>query len=147
MPRRLLSFSLFLLACACAGDGPDDRRHDESADALWATGDTLTEAELEAGRLDDSWREAVRLGRPPARRELPLDTIVIPPAWRIPDPPPAERAEVLRIQTLLDRAGFYPGVLDGRWGKNTEKAIHGTVRIASWLPMLRMTETMLRSPL
>ncbi|MFO7608823.1 MAG: L,D-transpeptidase [Candidatus Krumholzibacteriia bacterium] len=33
---------------------------------------------------------------------------------------------VLALQQVLDRAGFSPGVIDGRWGKNTEKAL-------SWL--------------
>jgi lipoprotein-anchoring transpeptidase ErfK/SrfK len=129
----LLALILFAVG-ACGGEEPDP----PMADVLWSPSDTLTDAEIEAGRQDEAWRDAPSVIGVPAR-ELGLDTIAVPERWgEISELPGAGEGveaiqvtvagtaagpSVLYIQILLDRARFSPGVLDGRWGKNTEKAV------------------------
>lgn len=43
---------------------------------------------------------------------------------RLPLPREGGGPSTLRVQILLDRALFSPGILDGHWGKNTEKAVY-----------------------
>ncbi|MFS8636820.1 MAG: L,D-transpeptidase [Gemmatimonadota bacterium] len=102
-------------------------------------------AALEAERLDRTWwkwAERDRLGRRGARspsgRALAVAPAVRPAIeeeWEQITPLTTERRpvlpvaggagpSVLHIQILLDRVGFSPGVIDGRWGKNTEKAVY-----------------------
>ena len=42
----------------------------------------------------------------------------------LPVPQEGGGPTVLALQWMLDRAAFSPGVIDGRWGKNTEKAVY-----------------------
>lgn len=87
--------------------------------------------ELEQGRMDPSWRRVVHLDTVPG-----ADTVANPERWEqisaqringtpvhLPLTGDIAGPSVLRVQILLDRALFSPGVMDGHWGKNTEKAI------------------------
>ncbi|MFW6079846.1 MAG: L,D-transpeptidase family protein [Gemmatimonadota bacterium] len=87
-----------------------------AADA--ATDDSL------AAAVDTAIAESPVLG--PGEPESPDDitpATVNAPA-RLPIDGDDAGPSVLRVQILLDRAGFSPGILDGRWGKNTEKAAY-----------------------
>lgn len=139
----LRSLATIAVLSAVLGCGREEALREPPPDAAsvevyWAPTDTLTRAEIEAGRRDSAWRESITLPSRPAR-PLPLDSIAVPETWReigsVPDPPTrpgevrlpvggeAEGPSVLAVQVLLDRSGFSPGVVDGRWGKNTEKAV------------------------
>ncbi|MBO0857739.1 MAG: murein L,D-transpeptidase [Chloracidobacterium sp.] len=109
-----------------------------TVEPYWGAGPEPSRAEIERGRMDQGWKRYVvidssertdlrRSKTSPGQRErwedispkrvnqgkmsLPLSGAVAGPS-------------VFRAQTLLDRGGFSPGVVDGHWGKNAEKAVY-----------------------
>lgn len=60
--------------------------------------------------------------RPERWEDISPEALVREPA-RLPIDREGGGLTALRVQWLLDRAGFSPGIIDGRWGKNTEKAV------------------------
>lgn len=110
--------------------------------------DTLSRDILERDRYDNSWRtfaeqEARDSARTSAARSriaemtLRIDTTENDETWdditpeavngdsiHLPLSGEVEGPSVLRVQILLDKVYFSPGIIDGRWGKNTEKAVY-----------------------
>ena len=92
----------------------------------------ISSDDLERGRLDSTWRSFVSIDEsgslaaaeaaesweeisPTSMRDAPM---VLPLGGDVAGP------SVARLQIALDRALFSPGIIDGRWGKNTEKAVY-----------------------
>ena len=92
----------------------------------------LTPEELERGRNSNEWTSVVQLAttgagaavRNPEKWEQISTEQMNTGAAFLPLGGDAGGPSVYRVQILLDRALFSPGMMDGRWGKNTAKAVY-----------------------
>lgn len=126
---------LLLLLAACGpveeSTAPTEERTRPEASVYWENGQ-LTPEEIERGRLDAGWRQVVQLdtvadpdgaANPEEWDDLSAEAVNQRP-MHLPLHGDVAGPSVLRVQILLDRALFSPGMIDGRWGKNTEKAVY-----------------------
>lgn len=125
---------LALAAAACnRGGGRETTSHEEHGD-VYVQGqpdDTLPEA-VGGARSDASWRQVVQLdtatlrdsaGSPEQWEQITPESVNGSP-MHVPLYGEVAGPSVLRLQVLLDRALFSPGIIDGTWGGNTEKALY-----------------------
>jgi lipoprotein-anchoring transpeptidase ErfK/SrfK len=117
----------------------------EAAEPYWGAEPEPSGAEIERGRMDQGWKRYVeidsseRAGRGQAKTSPDHKEIKgkMKERWEDISPERVNQGKmflplsgaqagpsVIRAQTLLDRAGFSPGVIDGHWGKNAEKAVY-----------------------
>jgi lipoprotein-anchoring transpeptidase ErfK/SrfK len=133
-----------LLLAACGGDADEAEKMPEPraqapanpngvAVAWERQAPGMTPEEMERARMDMSWQELVQLdttgsGAParanPEKWEQIDAQAVNSGGQFVPLTGDVAGPSVLRTQILLDRAMFSPGIMDGRWGKNTVQALY-----------------------
>jgi lipoprotein-anchoring transpeptidase ErfK/SrfK len=127
---------LTLLAGCGGGTGAGEAARaaaEERGDASVYWDDSrLSPEELAARRMDMSWRSVVRVdtaangeetANPEEWDDISSQTANFGPI-HLPLHDDVSGPSVLRVQVLLNRALFSPGIIDGSWGSNTEKAVY-----------------------
>jgi len=165
-PARIAALVAFALLVACRPEEEGETLLlDEAAPAdtaavapYWDEGEPLTAEQLESGRLDPSWRAAPSIdsllaslrtldtgGMAPGGAPIHDAGIARPDSLDVPVRLPVGRdsdeRSVTAVQVLLDRSPFSPGVIDGQWGKNTEKAVFWLQRSAGLEPTGQVDST------
>jgi lipoprotein-anchoring transpeptidase ErfK/SrfK len=133
-----------LLMTACGGDAEEAEKLPEpraqaptnpnGVEVSWdRTAAGMTPEEMERARMDMSWQELVQLdttgsgapARPNPEKWEQIDAQAVNSGGQfVPLTGDVAGPSVLRTQILLDRAMFSPGIMDGRWGKNTVQALY-----------------------
>lgn len=144
----VFAFLLFLAGCAPpansnsanaandaanAGNNAAESNANSAAEAAtYGTEENLTEDEIESGRMDQDWKKFVQIEASTEKNSQPnnekwsdvtADAVnnqkqYTPLSGDVAGP------SVFRTQLLLDRTNFSPGIIDAKWGKNTEKAVY-----------------------
>src|SRR5687768_9528876 len=143
--RPLLVASLVLISSACRVDSDEDPAETGTTPSSAETAafgdpagqfdDAPTPEVIERERASGRWRAAlpdtlridtVAAARAAAAYPETFDDVTPQAFAGAPALPLGGRVAgpaVVHAQVLLDRAGFSPGIIDGHWGDNVEKAV------------------------